>query len=142
MRFICVALSSLLLNDALMWMLAQTLPVFMARNMLGANILKIGAIGGTMLLSFFGMRLWVFVSRPAIQRPTGQQANGQFSFSPSHSSHPSVIRHSVTPLSIAQPPHQWTIQQPSTLLPDTRSCYASEPTMSLPAVHSRYPAVI
>src|SRR2546421_1609936 len=65
MRFICVALSSLLLNDALMWMLAQTLPVFMARNMLGANILKIGAIGGTMLLSFFGMRLWVFVSRPA-----------------------------------------------------------------------------
>src|SRR5207302_11119593 len=83
-----------------------------------------------------------FVSRPAIQRPTGQQANGQFSFSPSQSTHPSVIRHSVTPLSIAQPPHQWTIQQPSTLLPDTRSCYASEPTMSLPAVHSRYQEVI
>ncbi|HEX6109530.1 MAG TPA: glycosyltransferase, partial [Ktedonobacteraceae bacterium] len=77
MRFVCVALSSMLLNDAIMWVLAKSLPIYMMSNLLGANVLKVGAIAGTMSLSFIGMRLWVFVKRPAIQQPSRHDGNRQ-----------------------------------------------------------------
>ena len=59
-RFIVVASGTMLMNDTLMWLLGGIFPGIMRSSLLGANVLKLGAIIGTMSISFFGMRLWVF----------------------------------------------------------------------------------
>jgi putative flippase GtrA len=59
-RFIVVASGTTLMNDTLIWLLGRILPGIMGSNLAGANVLKLGAIIGTMSISFFGMRLWVF----------------------------------------------------------------------------------
>jgi len=59
-RFIVVASGTTLMNDTLMWLLGRTFPGIIGSSLLGANVLKLGAIIGTMSISFFGMRLWVF----------------------------------------------------------------------------------
>ena len=59
-RFIVVAGGTTLINDTLMWLLGRAFPEIVGSNLVGANILKLGAIIGTMSVSFFGMRLWVF----------------------------------------------------------------------------------
>jgi putative flippase GtrA len=62
-RFVVVASGTTLMNDMLMWLLSTTFPGIMGSSLIGANILKLGAIIGTMSISFFGMRLWVFFQR-------------------------------------------------------------------------------
>jgi len=59
-RFIVVAGGTTIMNDSLMWLLGRTFPGIIGSNLLGANVLKLIAIIGTMSISFFGMRLWVF----------------------------------------------------------------------------------
>ncbi|HLX39271.1 MAG TPA: GtrA family protein [Ktedonobacteraceae bacterium] len=60
-RFIIVAAGTAVLNDLVLLLLSGFFPSLMASGALGANVLKLGAILGAMALSFFGMRLWVFV---------------------------------------------------------------------------------
>lgn len=60
-RFIVVAAGTASLNDLVLLALSSLFPTLMASGALGANVLKLGAILGAMALSFFGMRLWVFV---------------------------------------------------------------------------------
>ena len=62
-RFIVVAGGTTIMNDSLMWLLGRTFPGIIGSNLLGANVLKLIAITGTMSISFFGMRLWVFFQR-------------------------------------------------------------------------------
>ncbi len=62
-RFIVVASGTMLMNDTLMWLLGGIFPGIMRSSLLGANALKLGAIIGTMSISFFGMRLWVFFQK-------------------------------------------------------------------------------
>jgi len=59
-RFIVIASGTTLMNDTLMWLLGRAFPGIMGSSLLGSNVLKLGAIIGTMSISFFGMRLWVF----------------------------------------------------------------------------------
>src|SRR5712692_8576971 len=59
-RFVVVAGGTTLMNDTLMWLLGRIFPGIMGSNLIGSNILKLGAIIGTMSISFFGMQLWVF----------------------------------------------------------------------------------
>ena len=59
-RFIVVAGGTTIMNDSLMWLLGRTFPGIIGSTLLGANVLKLSAIIGTMSISFFGMRLWVF----------------------------------------------------------------------------------
>ncbi len=59
-RFIVIAGGTTLMNDTLMLLLGKIFPGIMSSSLLGANALKLGAIIGTMSISFFGMRLWVF----------------------------------------------------------------------------------
>lgn len=60
-RFALTTLAALSCNDALLWLISGLLhPVFLSAP-LWANVSKLGAIGGTVLLSYLGMRLWVFV---------------------------------------------------------------------------------
>lgn len=60
-RFALTTLAALACNDALLWLISGLLhPVFLSAA-LWANVSKLGAIAGTGLLSYLGMRLWVFV---------------------------------------------------------------------------------
>jgi putative flippase GtrA len=61
-RFSLLALSTILLNDLLIWQFSTWLPTLM-QTFAGSNALKLGAILGTTSISFFGMRLWVFLKR-------------------------------------------------------------------------------
>jgi putative flippase GtrA len=62
-RFIVIASGTMLMNDTLMWLLGRIFPGIMSSSLIGANVLKLGAIIGTMSISFFGMRLWVFFQK-------------------------------------------------------------------------------
>lgn len=62
-RFIVVASGTTLMNDTLMWLLGRAFPGIMNSSLVGTNVLKLGAILGTMSISFFGMRLWVFLQK-------------------------------------------------------------------------------
>jgi putative flippase GtrA len=62
-RFVVVAGATAALNDALMLLLTLLFPRVMNSSLIGANLLKLGAILGTTSVSFFGMRLWVFFQR-------------------------------------------------------------------------------
>jgi len=59
-RFTVLASATTLMNDVLMWLLGRIFPSIMVSSRMGANALKLAAIIGTMSISFFGMRLWVF----------------------------------------------------------------------------------
>lgn len=60
-RFTLTTLVGIGVNDTLLWAIGQALLPLLGPTSLLANTAKIGAIGGTVLLSFLGMRLWVFV---------------------------------------------------------------------------------
>lgn len=62
-RFVVLATSTTVMNDGLMFLLSKIFPTIMQSSLLGANALKLGAIIGTMSISFFGMRLWVFLQK-------------------------------------------------------------------------------
>lgn len=62
-RFVVLASGTTLMNDALMWLLGRVFPSIMTSSLIGANALKLAAIIGTMSISFFGMRLWVFFQK-------------------------------------------------------------------------------
>ena len=59
-RFTVLASGTTLMNDVLMWLLGRIFPSLMTSSFIGANAVKLAAIIGTMSISFFGMRLWVF----------------------------------------------------------------------------------
>ena len=63
-RFLATALAGLVCNDLLLWLLSGVLQQTPLSPTLGTNIAKVLAIGGTVLISYLGMRLWVFVQLP------------------------------------------------------------------------------
>jgi putative flippase GtrA len=63
LRFVVVTSATIVMNDLLMSLLALLFPHLMSSSLIGANVLKLAAIIGTMSVSFFGMRLWVFFQR-------------------------------------------------------------------------------
>ncbi len=62
-RFAVVAGGTAALNDLVLLALSGLFPALMGSFALGANVLKLGAILGAMALSFFGMRVWVFLGK-------------------------------------------------------------------------------
>jgi 4-amino-4-deoxy-L-arabinose transferase-like glycosyltransferase/putative flippase GtrA len=63
-RFLVTTLAGLLCNDVLLWLLSGVLQQTSLSPTLGTNVAKVLAIGGTVLISYLGMRLWVFVQFP------------------------------------------------------------------------------
>lgn len=59
-RFVVLTSATIVMNDLLMSILAMIFPHLMNNGAIGANVLKLAAIIGTLSVSFFGMRLWVF----------------------------------------------------------------------------------
>jgi putative flippase GtrA len=59
-RYFATTLGGIALNDVLLYVLSRALLPLLGPTQLWANAAKLGAIGGTVLLSYLGMRLWVF----------------------------------------------------------------------------------
>jgi len=60
-RFILVTLVAIACNDLVLWFMSNILHPVYLNPTLWTNISKVAAIGGTILVSYLGMRLWVFV---------------------------------------------------------------------------------
>jgi putative flippase GtrA len=61
MRFLLITLAAIVCNDLILWFMGKILHPAHLNVTLWANISKVAAIGGTILISYRGMRLWVFV---------------------------------------------------------------------------------
>lgn len=66
-RFTLTTLAGIACNDLLLWMLSHLLQPAPFPSTVGMNLAKVLAIGGTVLISYLGMRLWVFAqsARPS-----------------------------------------------------------------------------
>lgn len=60
-RFILTTVAGIGCNNLIIWFLSSLFHPFMTHPLVWANASKILAIFGTTLISYFGMRLWVFV---------------------------------------------------------------------------------
>jgi putative flippase GtrA len=60
-RFLLVTLAAIVCNDLIVWLMSKILLPVHLNPTLWTNISKVAAIGGTILVSYLGMRLWVFV---------------------------------------------------------------------------------
>jgi putative flippase GtrA len=67
-RFIATTIVAIGCNDGLIWLANNVLRTISENTFLTANVGKIIAIAGTMVLSYGGMRLWVFVQLPQQQK--------------------------------------------------------------------------
>lgn len=63
-RFAITTCCGILCNDVILWVVGTFLHPVMINATVWANASKILAISGTFMLSFLGMRLWVFTHRP------------------------------------------------------------------------------
>ena len=69
-RFMATTLGGIALNDALLWVIGGALLATLGPTPLWATTAKIASIGGTVLISYLGMRFWVFARRaPAATEP-------------------------------------------------------------------------
>jgi putative flippase GtrA len=59
-RFAAVSIMGILCSDSILWFAARLLHPLIINSLLWANISKGMAIAGTMIVSYLGMRLWVF----------------------------------------------------------------------------------
>ena len=60
-RFLLVTLAAIACNDLILWLMRNILHPVHLTPTLWTNVSKVVAIGSTVLLSYLGMRLWVFV---------------------------------------------------------------------------------
>jgi len=60
-RFLLVTLAAIVCNDLIVWLMRNILLPVHLNPTLWTNSSKVAAIGGTILVSYLGMRLWVFV---------------------------------------------------------------------------------
>jgi putative flippase GtrA len=60
-RFILITVAAIVCNDLILWFMGKILHPAHLNVTLWANSSKVVAIGGTILVSYLGMRLWVFV---------------------------------------------------------------------------------
>jgi|GEM_PF-684133 len=72
-RFALTTLAGIACNDLILWGLSSLLQTTRLSPLLWANFAKVTAIGGTLLISYLGMRLWVFVSSPDASERFGQK---------------------------------------------------------------------
>jgi putative flippase GtrA len=73
LRFTITALLGMGLNSALLWLVSLVLHPFLGNATVWANASKVFAIAATMLISYLGMRLWVFTSKSQTRFPFFQK---------------------------------------------------------------------
>src|SRR5260370_36810010 len=62
-RFTLITMCGIAWSSAILWLASRALHAFLFNTTLWANVSKLLAIAGTALISYLGMRLWVFVSK-------------------------------------------------------------------------------
>ena len=67
-RFAIVNIAGFLCNDSIIWITARILHPLIASSLLWASASKLTALCGTMIVSYLGMRLWVFASKSQERR--------------------------------------------------------------------------
>ena len=82
-RFVLTTLCGIGWSSIILWLASNLLHPFLVNTTIWANASKVLAIGGTALISYLGMRLWVFVSK-------GQQEQTTAPVSDEHRSLPAV----------------------------------------------------
>jgi putative flippase GtrA len=74
LRFAITTLCGIICNDCILWIAGTFLHPVMINATLWANASKVLAISGTFMVSYVGMRLWVF-ARPPANNSTTQKGN-------------------------------------------------------------------
>jgi putative flippase GtrA len=64
LRFTTITVIGFLCNDGIIWIAAHALHPLIANPILWANASKLSAVVGTAIVSYLGMRLWVFAGKP------------------------------------------------------------------------------
>ncbi len=67
LRFVLLSVAGIFCNDSLIWLTAGITHSLITNSWVWANTAKATAVVGTAVLSYFGMRLWVFTSSGARQ---------------------------------------------------------------------------
>ena len=67
-RFTLITICGIAWTSAILWLASRVLHLFLFNATIWANTSKLIAIGGTALISYLGMRLWVFVSKKSEQQ--------------------------------------------------------------------------
>ena len=62
-RFTLLTIGGILWSSLILWLASLALHSFLVNATVWANVSKLVAIGGTALISYLGMRLWVFVNK-------------------------------------------------------------------------------
>ncbi|MGH2509577.1 MAG: GtrA family protein, partial [Ktedonobacteraceae bacterium] len=76
-RFALTTLAGIICNDLILGSLTNSLQGAHLSTTIWMNLAKLVAIGGTLLISYLGMRLWVFVQQPQ-QAPRQSHISGHF----------------------------------------------------------------
>lgn len=97
-RFAAMTLASVACNDLILYMLNSAGHPGQFSPVLWTNLMKVMAIGGTVLVSYLGMRLWVFVQ-------SSQQTSGDSS---------SARQREARPARVCTPEAAWGFQGAST----------------------------
>jgi len=72
-RFALITLCGIGWSGAILWLASKLLHPFLVNATVWANASKVVAIAGTALISYLGMRLWVFVSKmPKMAGPASE----------------------------------------------------------------------
>lgn len=72
-RFAIINIAGICCNDGILWLMAKLLHPSIGNSLLWANSSKLAAVVGTAIISYLGMRLWVFASASQGQgkKPSG-----------------------------------------------------------------------
>lgn len=76
LRFAIVNVAGILCSDCIIWIAARILHPLVANAVLWANASKVAAILGTAMLSYLGMRLWVFAGASRTKEREKKQRSG------------------------------------------------------------------
>ncbi|MBX5449797.1 GtrA family protein [Thermogemmatispora sp.] len=123
-RFALITLSGSLWSSSILWLAGLALQHVLVNPALWANAAKVVAIGGTALISYLGLRLWVFVQRrpeaslPRAHRFQQQARCSQWETLPDQGYQPSASN-GPTATTATTTPHadhtQWMWKGPETL---------------------------
>src|SRR5438874_11999881 len=97
MRFGSTSLLGIVCSSAILWLASNALHLWIVNKTLWANSSKVFAIFGTVLISYVGMRLWVFVSKtPKKQELPPAVVSARGNVPDSHRPLPALVRREDT----------------------------------------------
>ncbi|HZU70238.1 MAG TPA: glycosyltransferase [Ktedonobacteraceae bacterium] len=73
LRFVATTLCGIVWSSIILWLASNLLHPVLVNAIVWANASKVFAIGGTALISYLGMRLWVFVSKGHAEQTTSRR---------------------------------------------------------------------